>query len=119
MLTLTVNLKPLVGNYAGCQATFHHHLPCSDSVVIYIKVWPTQAEAIPHQPHKTWGEVQTNETYLMVAHVPVGPFSKCHDFPHDDAEAPHVAGWSELPERDGLGSGPADGDFTSLTEETN
>lgn len=29
---------------------------------------------------------------LMVAHVPVGPFSKCHNFPHDNAEAPHIAG---------------------------
>lgn len=36
--------------------------------------------------------VTTDETYLMVAHVPVGPFTKCQDFPHDNTKTPHVAG---------------------------
>lgn len=31
------------------------------------------------------------DAYLVVAHVPVGPFSKGHDFPHHNAEAPHIA----------------------------
>lgn len=48
-----------------------------------------------NHPSSQPGELErivTDETYLVVAHVPVGSFAKCHDFPHHDAEAPHVAG---------------------------
>ena len=53
----------------------------------------------------------------MVTHVPVGSLSEGHDFPHDDAEAPYVAGRGELPVGDGLRGGPADGDLPSLKEQ--
>lgn len=109
----------MVGNYRGSVNSQSPPTLRWVSVVIYVQVQPTQAKTIPHLNHKSWKGDLTDEIYLMVAHVPVGPFSKCHDFPHDDAEAPHVAGWSEFPVSDGLGGGPADGDFTSLTEEIN
>lgn len=52
--------------------------------------------------------------YLMVAHVPVGPFSESHHLPHDYPEAPNIAGRGELPISDGLRSSPADWNFPSL-----
>lgn len=57
--------------------------------------------------------------YLVVAHVPVGPFSKCHDFPHHNPEAPHIACWCKLPVCDGLGGSPTDRDFSSLPKINN
>jgi len=53
-------------------------------------------------------------SYVLVAHVPVGPLPERHDLPHDDAVAPHVRGRRELPERDGLRRRPADGNLPAL-----
>lgn len=77
----------------------------------------TTLKTILHPNHQILKDDVTDGTYLMVAHVPVGPFSKCHDFPHYNAEAPNIACRREFPVCNGLGRSPADGDFSSLTEE--
>lgn len=50
----------------------------------------------------------------MVAHVPVRPLTKSHDFPHDDTKTPHITGWSKLSVRYCFWSRPANGDLSSL-----
>lgn len=52
--------------------------------------------------------------YILIAHVPVRPLAVRHHFPHDNAVAPHITGWGELPVGNRLGSRPANGDFPSL-----
>jgi len=42
-------------------------------------------------------------THILVGHVPVGSLAVGHDFPHDDAEAPHITGWTEVMILDGFG----------------
>lgn len=42
-------------------------------------------------------------THILVGHVPVGSLAIGHDFPHDDAKAPHVAGRAEVVILDGFG----------------
>lgn len=45
-------------------------------------------------------------THVLVGHVPVGSLAVGHDFPHDDAEAPHVAGRTEVVILDGFRGRP-------------
>ena len=58
------------------------------------------------------------QTYVLVGHVPVGPFPVGHHLPHDDAVAPDVTGRGELPVLDGLWGRPADGDLPTLGSRT-
>lgn len=55
-----------------------------------------------------------DHVYLVVAHIPVGPFSKSHHLPHDYAKAPNITGRGELPVSNSLRSRPANGNFPSL-----
>lgn len=82
-----------------------------------------QAEAVEesnrkdkaHLGHiKSISQERGASTHILVAHVPIRPFSIRHHFPHDDAIAPNVTGGGELPVSDGLWGCPANGDLTSL-----
>lgn len=56
-------------------------------------------------------------TYILVGHVPVGPLSKWHHFPHNNAVAPHITGWGELSVSDGLWCSPPHWDLPTLRKE--
>lgn len=52
------------------------------------------------------GAGATAATHILARHVPVGPLSEGHHLPHDDTEAPHVAGGAEVAKLERLGGGP-------------
>lgn len=57
-----------------------------------------------------------HRTYILIGHLPVGPFSVWHHLPHYNPVAPHVAGWCELPVCNRLWSRPADGNLPALRQ---
>lgn len=52
------------------------------------------------------GPGATAVTHILARHVPVGPLPEGHHLPHDDTEAPHVAGGAEVTKLKRLGGGP-------------
>lgn len=68
----------------------------------------SSSSSLPHtiSNGNVTGSPTTARTHILVGHVPVGPLSVGHDFPHDDAEAPDVAGRAEVVIPDGFGGRP-------------
>lgn len=58
-------------------------------------------------------------THILVGHLPVGSLSIWDHFPHDNTVAPHITGWGELPEGNGLWCRPSDWDLASLQKVQN
>ena len=56
----------------------------------------------------------TDGTYILVRHFPIRSLSIGHDLPHDNSVATGITGRCELPEGNGLGGCPADGNLSSL-----
>ncbi len=62
-----------------------------------------------------WSSESTlSNTYILVTHVPIWPFSIWHHFPHDNAVTPYIRGGGELPVCNGFWSSPANRYFASL-----
>ena len=67
--------------------------------------------------HSQSGGLTTDGTYVLVRHFPIRSLSIGHDLPHDNPVAPGITGRGELPEGNGLGGCPADGNLSSLKTE--
>ena len=65
--------------------------------------------------HRGWQSVALLDglDHVLVGPVPVGPLAVAHHLPHHDPEGPDVRAGGELPEGDGLRSGPPDGDLAA------
>lgn len=72
------------------------------------KVWERNQKKSAAELH-TWWYIRRNikqQTYVLVAHVPIRSLPEGHDFPHDDTEAPHIRSWAVTMILNGLWSSP-------------
>lgn len=56
----------------------------------------------------------TRQTYILIWHVPVRPFSIRHYFPHNNSVTPHITGWCKFAVLNGLWSCPSHWNFSAL-----